>query len=515
MTFSRAAAASIALITVALASACSDSATSPSKSASITSAVKPASIKLAAGDAQSAVVGTTLANAPSFTVYDASGNPLANAPITVAVASGNGTLSGAPTTSGSGATTVGTWTLGTTAGVNTITVTAEGAAPLTISATGTPDVATQLVVAGNAPSARAGAVAGPITVRVADKYGNGLPNQTATFAVTAGGGSLASTTATSGGDGAIAVPSWTLGRTALPQSVHVTSGTFAADISATVQTDYNIEVRFFGPAMTDQQKAWFTNAAARISAIVVGGLQPATVNIDGASACGVPGVPAINETIHNLVIYASIASIDGTGKILAESGPCVFRSSSAGSFAAVGVMRFDQADMGSMAAQGITQDVITHEMLHIVGIGTLWQTKSLITAAGTANVAYWGTGARQSCVDDGGNSACAIDVPVENNGVIGTADSHWRESTFGNELMTGYANSGGMPLSAITVGSLGDMGYTINPLAADPYHLPTTGVGPSATIVPSGAPDNWERPLPSGVILPNSAGAAPTMIRRQ
>ena len=58
----------ISFLTLALlaAAACADS----------TSPVKPASMKLLAGDAQVGTVGEALANAPSFAVYDTSGNPL-------------------------------------------------------------------------------------------------------------------------------------------------------------------------------------------------------------------------------------------------------------------------------------------------------------------------------------------------------------------------------------------------------------------------------------------------------
>jgi hypothetical protein len=63
----------------------------------------------------------------------------------------------------------------------------------------------------------------------------------------------------------------------------------------------------------------------------------------------------------------------------------------------------------------------------------------------------------------------AAGVPVENSGGPGTRDSHWRESILTNELMTGYANTGPMPLSRITIGSLQDIGYSVNYAAADPY----------------------------------------------
>src|SRR6185503_5729374 len=126
---------------------------------------------------------------------------------------------------------------------------------------------------------------------------------------------------------------------------------------------------------------------------------------------------------------------------------------------------------------------------------------------------YYGALGRQGCIDDGGTSTCFSNVPVENSGGAGTADSHWRETTFGSELMTGYVNLGGMPLSAITVGSLSDLGYVVTPLSADPYSVPT--IGASGELIPlPGASSAWERVTPSAVVLGASPGAAPRFIRR-
>src|SRR5215207_4498866 len=63
-------------------------------------------------------------------------------------------------------------------------------------------------------------------------------------------------------------------------------------------------------------------------------------------------------------------------------------------------------------------------------------------------------------------------IPVENSGGSGTRDSHWRESTFNNELMTGFLDSGANPLSRMTIGSLEDFGYTVDYGAADGYNIP-------------------------------------------
>ncbi len=367
-----------------------------------------------------------------------------------------------------------------------------GSATLAFTANLAPGDPTQMVtLEGDGQSAFAGSTANQVRVRIADRYGNGVPGQAVSFAVTGGNGTLASAGGQTAADGVVTLPTWTLGRTALPQTLHVSSGSLAVDIGATVKTDYHIQVRFFGPDMTDDQKALFTNAAARISAIVTGHLPDMTLNnLSVSAACGLPGLPTLNETVQDLVIYASVQDIDGAGKILAQSGPCVTRPRSAGGLTSLGLMLFDGADLASMAQRGILQDVITHEMLHIVGIGTLWSDKQLVTAAGTPSVAYYGAQGRQGCTDDGGLAVCANAVPVENNGVPGTTDAHWRESTFGNELMTGYVNFNGMPLSAITVGSLADLGYVVNPLAADPYKVPSGALG---NIVPTTPSEPWER----------------------
>ena len=550
--------------------------------------VKPAGIRLVAGDGQTAPAGATLATAPQFVAVDASGASIGDVKFTVTVSSGGGKIAGTPGRTANSPTSIGAWTLGPRAGANTITVSVSGVPPLVITATGVAGAATRFVpltpialsgragepvtasvsarvtdafenpVAGavvelsaNAgkapapvtadsggvatitgwmlgtiagqdaltlrsgaatlsfiatvlpgdpaqlttvdttpPSALAGALLAPVRLRLADKFGNSVPAQQLTFAVTGGGGTLGSTAATSDADGTVVLSGWTLGRTALPQVVHASSSTttLSADVTAVVQSDFHIDVRFFGPDMTDDQKALFTNAAARISAIIVGSVPDVTYSgLSVASACGLPGLPTLDETIHSIVIFASVAPIDGPSGILAGSGPCLLRNPP-GFFPSVGAMLFDVEDLPGMASQGILQDVITHEMLHAVGFGTIWDAKNLLLAGGTVNSAFAGVRARQGCVDDGGAAICANSVPVENDMLPGTADAHWRESIFGPELMTGFVNHGPMPLSAITVGSLADLGYTVNPLAADPFVVPTPA---QHNVVPSKATP-WE-----------------------
>jgi len=73
-------------------------------------------------------------------------------------------------------------------------------------------------------------------------------------------------------------------------------------------------------------------------------------------------------------------------------------------------------------------------------------------------------------------SGCDAAVPVETDGGPGTACLHWDEVCFRGELMTGY-ESGGLQMSRITLGTLEDLGYTVDYSKADPF--PASEMDPS------------------------------------
>ncbi len=182
--------------------------------------------------------------------------------------------------------------------------------------------------------------------------------------------------------------------------------------------------------------------------------------------------PVITDTTS-----ASIVPIDGPGKILAQAGPCLIRST--GFLPALGLMEFDSADVGGLGSS--LSDVILHEMGHVLGYGTIWDASLLNlirNPCGSANPcttdpSFVGAQATSAFFKVGGAvyTGGAI-IPVENTGGPGTADGHWRETVFKAELMTGYYN-GGMtnPLSLVSVASMGDLGYTVNYAASDNYVL--------------------------------------------
>jgi hypothetical protein len=138
---------------------------------------------------------------------------------------------------------------------------------------------------------------------------------------------------------------------------------------------------------------------------------------------------------------------------------------------AKGVMSFDTADLEQMAADGTLGDVITHEMGHVLGIGSIWQDKGLLRGAATTNPTFSGAGAMAEYAALLGVSG-ARQVPVENTGGVGTRGAHWRETVFWNELMSGFIDAAGNPISRVTVASLADLGYQVDIDSAEPYALP-------------------------------------------
>jgi hypothetical protein len=99
----------------------------------------PVYVTIISGNGQSATVNTNVATAPSVTVRDYLNNPVAGVTVTFTIALGGGSLTGGTAvTDASGNASVGSWTLGATAGFNWLQATVAGVGYQIITATGTP-----------------------------------------------------------------------------------------------------------------------------------------------------------------------------------------------------------------------------------------------------------------------------------------------------------------------------------------------------------------------------------------
>jgi hypothetical protein len=236
-------------------------------------------------------------------------------------------------------------------------------------------------------------------------------------------------------------------------------------ITTGVSEPFNIQVVQVG-TFTAQQQAAFAAAAAHWQSVIVRGIADQQVDLD-AGTC-LTGAPAIHQNVDDLLIQAEITPIDGPGKVLGQAGPCAVWSGD--HLTRVGTMEFDSADVANMLTNSTFTEVVTHEMGHVLGFGTLWSNgRSLLQGAGTTDPRFLGPRANAEYAALGGSGT----IPVENTGGAGTADAHWREATFDNELMTGFINNlEANPLSAMSIASMADMGYQVSLSAAEPYSLP-------------------------------------------
>ena len=162
----------------------------------------PRTLSKLSGDKQEGHAGAALPEPFVVEVRDQIGNPLAGAQVTFAVTAGGGTLSTTTDTTDANGRAAVTLTLGSLPGANTVSVRVAKLKPVAFIATGQAVPQTLAKLSGDGQQAAPGAsLSEPFVVSVADQTGAALAGVPVTFAVTAGGGTLSETTATTDADG--------------------------------------------------------------------------------------------------------------------------------------------------------------------------------------------------------------------------------------------------------------------------------------------------------------------------
>lgn len=437
----------------------------------------PALVQVAAGNHQEANAGTEVAVRPAVLALDDAGQPVPGVAVSFRVTGGGGRVlgSGAVSTDGAGRAEAGSWVLGPVPGPNQLEAQIAGLAAVPFSANGLAAVPAQAQALG--PTTGAGFLgnyfAPTPAIRVTDARGQPVAGVPVSFTVAAGGGMLTRPAPVTDFRGEAALGAWRLGPSGSSQAVSATAAglppvAFVVAGSAPPAPGFDIEIRFIGSAPTETQRAAFTGAAARWERVILGDVEdiPFTPQ-DDLSFCG---GQTLDETIDDVLIFATIERIDGPGSILGQAGWCYARDTDL--LPIVGRMVFDVDDVVALETAGRFQDVVLHEMGHVLGVGALWDLKGLITGRGGGDPFFTGPAARAAFIAADPNLTFGGSiVPVENTGGPGTRDVHWREAVARNELMTGFLNAGTNPLSAITAASLRDQGYVVNDAAADDFTL--------------------------------------------
>jgi len=296
---------------------------------------------------------------------------------------------------------------------------------------------------------------------------------TVVFRVASGGGVVLGDTVMTDGEGLGQVGNWILGSSKGPNTLVAEVGgldpvTFSATASLSL---FRIVVRVVAGNPTTSQGNLFSRAASRWGTLITGDLPDVVLNRP-SSGCH----PAINETVDDLLIFVEVLPIDGARGSLAVGGPCLVRNSSG--LTVVGRIRIDEADLGRMESNGTLEAVILHEMAHVLGLGTnLWSLAGLLRDASLPpgnglDPHFIGPLAVAAFDLAGGTDYAGAKVPVADVGGAGSQDAHWRESVMQTELMTPVVIPGLNPLSGVTLASLADLGYAIDPDGVDSYTVP-------------------------------------------
>jgi Leishmanolysin len=267
------------------------------------------------------------------------------------------------------------------------------------------------------------------------------------------------------------------------------SGSFSLPEAA---QKFHITLRFVNTPTADQV-ADFTTAASRWEGLIHGDVLDSQGSFP-ANACGSSfPMPAFSGTIDDILINVLLQPIDGPGNVLGAAGACFVRTEDG--LPVFGLMFFDVADLAFLETNNLLDEVIVHEMGHVLGFSAgifnlnipgVFQ-RTLLLNPGTVDPRFLGEVATDKYQMLGGTLAT---VPIEGVGGrcgAGTANSHWDEGTFFNELMTGFINAASAnfinPMSPMTSGAMADLGYNtvpqgesyeIQPSPADPCPKPTT-----------------------------------------
>ena len=428
-------AASISLTTgntAGVTSTVSASSSSPSRSGTsptiTTVAGPPSKISASAGTGQSATVGTAVATSPAVLVTDANNNPVSGTTVTFAVTGGGGSVTPASVTTNASGIAAAGWTLGTTAGTNTLTATASGlsGSPVTFTATGTAGPATKYVVTAGTTSPVAGAST-TISAQLADQYGNavGTSGITVTWSKSGSGGSLGATSSTTSGSG-IATVSFTTGTTA-----GTTYTVTASSTSPSVRTGTS-------PAITT-----VAGNAARI-ALNGGDAQSATVGTVVATDPSVLVTDANNNPVSGLTVTFSVnsggGSITGASATTDASGIATVASWTLGTTAGANTLR--------ATASGLSDASVTITATGVAGAATKYVvTSSSYTPSGGGAVTI-----TAQLADQYGNA-------VKTSGITVT----WSKTGSGGTLSatTSATNSNGIATVTLTTASPKNRTYTV------------------------------------------------------
>ncbi|MEZ4588580.1 MAG: hypothetical protein R2909_19550 [Gemmatimonadales bacterium] len=350
-----------------------------------------------------------------------------------------------------------------------------------------PEAAELVALTARQQSAPAGgAVNEPPAVRVVDATGRPVPEAEVSF-VPSSGSIVEPARGLTDADGVARVIRWVVpaGPASLDASVPgAPSIRFEAEGGPRA---FDLVIRWLEPPPPEAVVA-AAAAEALLESIIWADLPDESVVATEVCRVGGDPVATIDETIDDVLVLARVGEMDGPGGAGAQGFPCLLRDP--GTQTIVGFVRLDRGDF-VLIDQDRRREFFLHELVHALGLvpGVI----SISTPSGftrdclqqpsrgapdplVLDTHFSCAGARHGFDQVGGVRYPGAKVPLENGATVAltanTLNHHWRKSSFGNELMTGWFTAGvRAPLSVVTVGALEDLGYGVSYAAAEAFVL--------------------------------------------
>ena len=259
----------------------------------------------------------------------------------------------------------------------------------------------------------------------------------------------------------------------------------AAEASVPGTPAFNINLVYAGGTPARRVQLAFDNAVARWERIIAQDVPNHRLSSNSRNLLErlYPGTTS-PEVVDDLIIYVEVVEIDGPSGTLGQAGRLVWRVPS--SLPIASSIELDRDDLGILSTNEL-EALVLHETAHTLGFGVgTWRRHNLLQNPSldmnddpivpAPDTHFSGANAIAAFNAAGGSGYTGAKVPVENTwGGSGSQDSHWRESAMQSELMTPRVGEAlTHQLSAITIQSLADIGYTVDVTQADAYTLPTT-----------------------------------------
>lgn len=204
-----------------------------------------------------------------------------------------------------------------------------------------------------------------------------------------------------------------------------------------------------------------TRAGRRWEGILFGTELPDQMAPDRVTCLGIT-MTRLGEIDDHLIMVHTL-EVDGGGGVLAYATYCYVRDSDGTIFISATVI--DSSDLDRLIERDLLFDVVFHEMGHGLGFHPgYWDSRGMLNRG--SEPYFRGENARKAFDAAGGDDYDGNKVPVQR-----WVFAHWREDVFGPEIMSPFINARN-PISNITIQSMADLGYVVDPSEADGFVLP-------------------------------------------